>query len=375
MRLFSKYNFFFLVALLFSSANYSQNQNYSLIVVHMDPSAPQDFKQAIYSYHFSNGQYTGRELVMTVQGKLNNKDHVRTDMGHNQIYKNRYLITGIGNIIDLKDKKVVQEQKMKLVRVSNDSAIYYTNDAFKGKFYSVYNFNINKLSEVKALTFKAVVGQDIEFDKTAAPFKLNFYPPSKPKVVLSADAGYGQIIPSESGRKPDPDVWWIDNNSFVYTYFNKDNSEIAFVKVNISSKSSTVLGKAAIRPQNEPGFFETEARSLAQYTYGDKKFLVDAEKGTATEQPYSYPENEFSVECKKNSYGHIIKLSGKDIGKFHFQLKNFVTEKEAAALVKELVIGTESYQQGIAVWNPVKQSWGGVDAEDVIALIGWIKEQ
>jgi hypothetical protein len=42
--------------------------------------------------------------------------------------------------------------------------------------------------------------------------------------------------------------------------------------------------------------------------------------------------------------------------------------------VKELIVGEESYQQGLGVWNSNKQMWERVDAEDVLVLAGWIKE-
>jgi hypothetical protein len=89
---------------------------------------------------------------------------------------------------------------------------------------------------------------------------------------------------------------------------------------------------------------------------------------------FTNPENGFSVECKDNPYGHIIKLNGKEVGKQHFQLKNIKTAENIAGIVKELVIGTESYQQGLSVWNNSKQAWESVDAEDVVALIGWMKD-
>ena len=123
---------------------FSQNVTYSLIVVHYDPASKGEFKQLVYSYRFLNGHYIGREELMSFKGRVmegkKEKDYIRTDLGTNILYKNRYLITGIGNIIDLKEKKILFDQKANLVRCSNDSAIYYTNDAFKGKYYSVYNF-------------------------------------------------------------------------------------------------------------------------------------------------------------------------------------------------------------------------------------------
>jgi len=101
---------------------------------------------------------------------------------------------------------------------------------------------------------------------------------------------------------------------------------------------------------------------------------VDAEKNSVTELQFTYPENGFSVECKTNSYGHIVKLEGKEVGKIHFQLKNIRTDQNIAAVVKELVIGNESYQQGLGVWNNSLQKWETVDSEEVVALIGWLKE-
>ncbi len=238
----------FVFTFICNRAVFSQNTTYSLIVIHYDPASKGEFKQLVYSYRFLNGHFVGRDELMTFKGRVmdgkKEKDYIRTDLGTNILYKNRYLITGIGNIIDLKEKKILYDQKANLVRCSNDSAIYYTNDAFKGKFYSVYNFTTNKFSEVKSLTFKAVAGQDIEFDRSAQPYKLNFYPVDKPKVVLSTDAGYGQT--NTESKRNEVSVWWLDKNSFVYPYFNKDNTEITFMKVTIDSKASVAVGKAAI---------------------------------------------------------------------------------------------------------------------------------
>jgi hypothetical protein len=37
-------------------------------------------------------------------------------------------------------------------------------------------------------------------------------------------------------------------------------------------------------------------------------------------------------------------------------------------------MGTDSYQQGLGVWNFNKQKWESVDCEDVLTLIGFINE-
>lgn len=354
-------------------ASFAQDINYGLIIVHVDPTGKSDFKQMIYNYHFTNGQFTKREELLTVNGKKDGKDYIRTDLGTPTLYKDRYFITGIGNIIDLKEKKILFEGRANLVRCSNDSAIYYTNDAFKGKFYSVYNFKTNTYGEVKNLVFKAKAGQDVEFDKTTAPFKLFLYPPNKPKVELVKDAGYGQSGTKE-GRVPDPVMWWLDNDNFVYAYFNKENTELSFYKVNVKSKTSDIIGKVPVKPESKAASIVKLNNKQTVMYLGGKQILVDVGNNTVTDLQFTVPSNGFSYECKTNAYGHIVKLNDKEVGKFHFQAKNFKTENNIAALVKELIIGEESYQQGLGVWNSAKQEWDRVDAEDVLIMAGWIKE-
>lgn len=348
------------------------NSKYTLIVIHYDPASKTEFRQLVYAYHFLNGTYTGREEIMSFKGRVNNQDYIRTDKGNNFIYQNRYLITGAGSIIDLAEKKILFDQKANLVRCSNDSAIYYTNDVFKGKYYSVYNFTTKQYGEVKKLTFKAILGQDIEFDKTNYPFTLTLYPTSKPKVLLTNDAGCGQLL--SDGKKPDPSFVWIDNSNFVYCKFNKENTNIDFVKFNVDTKTQTVIGKAVIKAQNELGSLMKLSNTLLQYSFGERQFLIDLSKNSVTEIMFTYPEYNFAVEIKKNPYGHLIKLNEKEIGKNHFQIKNFKSADNIAAFVKELIVGGESYQQGMTVWNNQKPGWVSVDCEDVVAIIGWMKE-
>jgi len=362
---------YFCLCFLSAAIAGAQDVKQGLIVVHVDPESRSEFRQKIYRYNFTNGHFTGREELLVVSGKKEGKDYIRTDLGKPVLYKDRYFITGIGNIIDLKEKKILFDGRANLIRCSNDSAIYYTNDAFKGKFYSVYNFKTNQYGEVKNLLFKAKPGQDVEFDKTSSPFKLNLYPQNKPKVELVKDAGYGQMA---GGKNPDPIMWWIDNSNLVYAYFNKENTELTFYKVNVDSKTNTAIGKIVIKPEAQPATVDKLSKDQAVVFLGSKQILVDLAANTVTDQQFTKPSNGFSYECKTNSYGHVVKLNDKEVGKFHFQPKNFKAEKNIAAMVKEITMGEESYQQGIGVWNNTKPGWESVDAEDVLILVGWVNE-
>lgn len=348
---------------------------HALVVVHVEIPIKAEFKQKIYEYHFLNGHFTGRTEILTVNGKQGGKDYIRTDIGVCTLYKDRYMITGIGNIIDLQEKKVLFDGRAQLVRCSNDSAIFYTNDFAKGKFYSVYNFKTNTYGEVKKLTFKAKLGQDVEFDKTSAPFKLNLYPANKPKIELVKDAGYGQKT-AESSRIPDPTMWWIDNSNFVYAYYNKENTEVSFYKVNVDKKASTLMGKLPFKPGLKSPLVTAEDNHVTTLNYGDKLIAVNTKNDKVEELSFTYPINGFAAEVKESNPGRRILLmnNNKELGKFHFQLKNFKTNDKTIALVKELVIGADHYQQGLAVWNFDQMKFEKVDADEVLTLVGWINE-
>ena len=73
--------------------------------MHYDESNKANLGQLIYRYNFVNNVYAGRDQIISINGRKDNKDFVRCDKGENTLYKNRYLISGIGNVIDLSEKK------------------------------------------------------------------------------------------------------------------------------------------------------------------------------------------------------------------------------------------------------------------------------
>ncbi len=346
----------------------------ALIVVHVETPIKPEFKQKIFAYHFVNGHFTGREELLIVNGKQNGKDYIRTDLGPNVLYKDRYMITSIGNIIDLKEKKILFDGRAQLVACRNDSAIYYTNDFVKGKFYSVYDFKTNKYGEVKNLTFKAKLGQDVEFDKTVQPIKLFLYPPNKPKVELVKDAGFPQVL--SDGKTPDPPMWWIDNNNFVFVSYNKENTELSVSKVNVDSKNVTLIGKIPFKVGKKAPMIKQEDKFVTTLYYGDKIVAVNLKNDKVEELSFTYPSDGFTAEAKASGQGRRILQANnnKELGKYHFQLKNFKTSEYTVGVVKEIVLGEESYQQGMAVWNFEQKKFENVDAEEVLSMVGWINE-
>lgn len=361
--------------LLFCSVlSFAQNNTgESLIVIHYDEGNKANLGQLIYRYNFVNNVYAGREQIMTVVGKKNSKDYIRCDVGQNTLYKDRYLISGIGNVIDLKEKKVLYDGSAKLVRCSNDSIIFFTNDIFKGKFYSYFNLKTNTYAEIKSLIFKAIVGQDVEFDRTKSPYKLLYYPQNKPKVVLMEDAGHGGV--SSKAPKADIPIYWVDQNTFIFPNIKITDLEGSIVKYNLETKTSKVIGTFN-STANVPATYQlvNSVDCYIEFYFKNKLYCINPAKETMLLSNYKEIDKNFSVEVEPKSTGRTIYYKGKEIGKNHFDMKNFKTSTNYAALVKEIIMGDESYQQGMSVYNVTKAKWETIDGEDVVSLVGWIKQ-
>lgn len=345
----------------------------SLIVIHYDQSKKVELGQFIYRYNFVNNVYAGREQIMWIEGRRLGKDYVRCDVGENTLYKDRYLISGIGNIIDLQEKKVLHDGKAKLVRCSNDSIIFFTNDIFKGKFYSYFDLKTNTYSEIKALTFKPILGQDVEFDRTKSPYKLLYYPQNKPKVVLMEDAGHGGV--SASDKKTDIPIYWLDNNSFIFPNIKITDLEGTIVKYDLLSKSAKTIATFNSTAKVPATYKLSKGmNSFVEFYFKDKLYLINPVKETMLVSNFKEVDSNFSIEVEWKSTGRAIYYKGKDIGRNHFQLHNFKSTSNFAVIVKEVVMGDESYQQGMSVYNVAKAKWEAIDSEDVASLVGWIKQ-
>lgn len=68
---------FFLLSVLITKAK--ETNKHALIAVHVEIPVKADFKQKIFPYHFLNVYFTGREELLTIQGKQGGRDNIRTN--------------------------------------------------------------------------------------------------------------------------------------------------------------------------------------------------------------------------------------------------------------------------------------------------------
>lgn len=349
---------------------------YSLYVALYDVTNTKQLKQDIWKYSFENGVKVKEEKIMSILGKQAGpqSDYVRCDVGDNVIYHNQYLITGIGNIIDLKNKVVLSDQKEKFLKATGDSVVFYTNDAFKGKYYSVFKLSQAKFEKVTDPMYHGLTGQDVGVDYDLQNRRIWYYPKKGDKKLLVQDAGFGEEILNYKGT-PEIPVYWLDDWNFVFPYYPITKNKATIIEVNVKTGEQIKLGDISDMPKSEEAsYFMRDPDNNLLYVCPKGKEIIDIKSKTIKTLEYYHCGNKFDAQVVPGPNGRIIKHKGVEIGKYHCELKSIQDCRSAIALEKKMKIENEVYSQGLGVWNVHTKKWITIMVDNVASVIGWVEE-
>lgn len=361
----------FLTSFLFAQKGIQQ----SLITIQFDKGDQPTLKQSVYRYNYDNSTFISKEKIMTLEGKKNGKDYMRFDIGEVTFYKDRYMISSSGDIVDLENKKVVHDGNAKLVRCTNDSVIFYINDVFLGKLISCYDIKNNKYSELKDDEFQGLVRQNVEVDRSKIPYKLIFTHKSTPKEVLLTDAGRGEV--STTNTQNNIPIYWLDNYTFLFPKMKVSNIEGSMVKYDLKTKTAKEFGSFNSSTNHSQNFKIDKGigKTYLEFFYKDKMYLLNPAKETMLLVNYKDYDFNFSASVQTKADGRTLYYKGKEVGKEHFELDKATPSLNYFAVIKELKLDDELVQKAIVLYNVDKQKWEQLEAEGVLSLVGWIKKQ
>jgi hypothetical protein len=368
-----------LASLIFFSSFLTDSQKkYSLIFAMYDQQAAQNHIVHLRKISFVNGIPGGTENIMDIvtQEPGDKLPKIRFDLGPNQIYKNRWIITAYGQVIDMQLKKVLVSDHDKFVRASGDSIIFYTNDIFRGQFYSVLDLQSGKYNEVKSVSFRALPGKDVEPDCSLKNYKIYYYPASSEKIELVRDAGFGEDVSLIQNGKPQCPIFWIDNDNFLYPNYSSDHGFVSIMKYSMSSKTEEKVGDIDQLPENHQlSKFYKNADGDIIYSCARGQFRIDILKKKVTELLFLSAGNGFSIAINEtDKKGRVIQNGSQSIGTYFCDPDYAVTAKGYIAFPYEIVLGDEHYLQGIQIYSTVAGQWKSVGDSDLSAVIGWAEE-
>ena len=372
-----KFSFLIFLTTLFA-AFYVPQKKVSLLVAEYDDHAATNHLQYLVNYIFVDGAMVSKETILSVptikDGVKGN--YVRFDIGKNKIYRNRYVVTGIGNVIDIQSKKLLVSERADFVAFSGDSIIFHTNDIFKGKYYSVLNLKTEKYEKVENPNYNPLPRPDVEVDETTEPFTISAYNVAGKKDVLVKDAGFGESQPlvGDDVKRKFP-IFWLDNSSFLYSNFSKNQHIASIYKVNTNKAVEKIADITDIPATAESTFFEFGSDGSIVYSCGKGRFVVDVVKKTAVKILFESVGNNFSVESDENpKYGRMIKYASDEAGKKWCRVDNAKTTAGYGAFQSDIVMGEDRYPQGVVVWNSTTKKWTTLDISSLGDIVGWVEQ-
>jgi hypothetical protein len=378
--------------LLLTTCCLAQVRHQSLIVAEFRIDSPRVGNYTyLVSYNFANGSLISKDTIFGAK-VFNKEEHngaiIRYDLRKNFIYKNRYVVSGSGNIIDTHSKSMVVESSDDFVEALGDTLIFHRANAYTGKGFLMldlkkrsYGF-VNHEEWNKTIILSPDKKHRVFVNQSKLPYRIMLSVPEEKDEVIVDDAGHGPNITSGSFR-PTIEIYWLSNNEFIYDKHEvktaKDNRLFASVKLytyNIQSHVNKLFNLLdTVEQGNINGvFFKDEIGQLIYRTSGFKYLAVDTAKRKLTPYPFYELGFNFSVANRMNEdYGRILQHKGEEIGRYW--CSNELATKDMIAIEYGRIKSNLGYPKGFMAWSVITKTWQAVDVPWLCRVIGWINKE
>lgn len=322
--------------------------------------------QHLVRFRFENGALVSKDTVLT-------SNTVRFDLGENRIYRNRYILTEWGDVVDIQQKKVLHEGRGTFVAADGDRIINRLNrvDA-EGLF--VYDLATQKYARLRAP------------GKWALPGLLS---PDQTKSVEAPQWRGSEIwLHRLDGKKrllgdkfdvelderccsfPRPPFLWLDDDRILT---QRHNGEIVVVRLD-GTIEPVVKIPITESSMSLPEFFRDRNGRIV-YECSSRSFAIDVENKSYA--PYEWLSLGFDFEAQRKideSYGYVIRHRGEEIGRWWVSTWEAPTADGWLAMEYGDTGSNLGYPKGIKVWSRASGQWTTIDLQWVTALIGWVEE-
>jgi hypothetical protein len=344
----------------------------------------------LVSYNFENGILLSKDTII---GLPTNKkgvagSYVRYDLGKNFIYKNRYIVSGIGNVIDVRQRSLVLEESDDFISAQGDTLIFYRDNIFTGTGYLMlnlktkkYNFiNQYKIDKHKDRRSSPNKAHYLSIDQSKIPYKIWLHSSNGKKRIVVNNAGHGPNI-MYSSQFPTVETYWINENSFLYAIheskFNseKDYSKVMLRKHNITSNFDKVFFVLdSVSNGNVNGrFFTDNIGQLIYRTSGYSYYLIDTANNLLSSYPFYELGFSFSKANKSDKDGTVLRYNSIEIGKIW--CSNEVVGHDIIAVESGEAGSNLAYPKGIMIWCKRTNKWISISIPWLSNIIGWVDEE
>ncbi len=357
-----------LILLLFvalASSVSAAERKYSLVLAEYGKDSDGVQTQTLVRYHFKSGAVVAKDTILTTR-----TTDLRYDLGRNQIYSDRYVITDWGDVIDLTTKQMLFKSKGELVGVdksSNSVVVRVDRDGSEGT-YSFYlaSHQYKPIERHSLWKMPGTISPNGQLSANGQNAEIWVHRPNGTKIRLGSDFLRGGRM--ECNSLATPTFIWVDDKSLLT---QRGNGHLVIVDVNgkaqplvtIPNVEAPVCGPELLR----------DAENQIYYQEKQRAWRIDIAKRTF--EPYIWEAigNEFDMEHQLNtSYGHVIRYRGGEIGRWWCGSAN--TAPGYISLEYGPVGSNLGYPEGVKVWSAEDGMWTTIKPDWLAAIVGWVGE-
>ena len=383
---------FFIVLCTASSCEYHDDlQRVSLIVANIDDSNSEfDRTQDLIKYDFENGEHVSTETIVSNPG-----GQLRFNCERSRVYRNRYVITDFGDIVDISTRQFIHRGGngsgfTRLLGVEGD--YIYINQPSTDVYYyfNLANLETKELEDPGSWSLPGVLSPDGTMSVTSIGWNegqiwLHYLNGETEMLGEGFFVEYSLLSSSRSGVP----LLWLDNERVLT---QKSNGEIVIVTIegSVTPVVNIDLNHLDYAPSEYKGALKAKlfkdfngniiyAISLigpdGKFRYN--RFVIDVENESySTYDPEWIPLGHKFEYSSREGYT-IIRYDGYEIGQEQCFTEGYEqTIKGHIAITRQE--SCDLYPTSIRVWSSANEEWTSIDFEFPVwitysSIIGWIE--
>jgi hypothetical protein len=316
-------------------------------------------------FRFRNGVLMSKDLILSTDISL-----ARYDLGKNHVYRNRYVITNWGDIVDIRNKRLLHDGQGKFVAAEGDRVIQHVAGInVEGYFY--YDLKTDQYRRLLGPTKWALPGVlSPDQSKSVEGGSDNIWLHSLIQNKKLLGSGFFIQQAMEASFMPKAPVFWLDNTRVLS---QRNNGEIVVVQLD---GTVTPIVKFPVTGPNytDPYFFRDRDDRII-YVCSGQSFVINVEEKSYTPHEWITLGSGFYAETKVNpSYGHVIRYEENEIGRLWASVWRAPATDGYVAFEYGEVGSNLGYPKGIQVWSTANGKWTVIDTKRVSRIIGWVTE-
>lgn len=346
-------------------------QNASLWIEKCSADASTCHTQEIVRYDFVNGKLAGSETVISLP-----TDDIRFDIDGGRILFNRFLVSGSGDVIELKTKEILHRGQGDLLTIRGRKLITVVNST---DAEGIFSFDLDTREYKKLRGLKN--WPDLEADHISPDGKfavegggvsllknggfINFFTVDEKfrlKRFKSVRGNFEAYCSERCSSTPILPYIWIDNTRVLT---QETNGKIVTVSTSgVIEKIAEIPVEDA--PDSLPHFSVDEYGNYSYYIDGDDYF-IDLVKKTASKT--RIPLGEGFSRTDGDVFWREFFYDGNSIGKIwsgSSMVSKHYLAVQYAAEGKNL-----GYPDGIKVWNTITREWTTIEISWFADFIRW----